>query len=685
MYFMSHIMRTNEIFYIILKYLNDKKDGYTQRKIFFANNIDNKNAAVFNKTFNSLVKNGYIVMNGDKAYLSSEYFVGTLYCSNGVQFTYRQQDKFILDTQSAFPVDGDVVLVKISDEKRLTGTVVKVLKRTDKHIAGIFVKQGLQSFIIPEDKSRYKYDLFVENAMEEETPNYAKVDAILEPFDTGLKPVGKIVRVIRNKTDDSARNKLATLAKYGFSSKFSKEALEEAANIKKKVSHSAFKESVIVDKPVFIISDKQSAHTAYSAQKTKNGFEITVYTIDVASKIVEGSNLDKEARQKALSCCLNNEFINILPQDLIDAKISFSEGQKRSSVAFKLYFDVTGHRTGFDVFEAIVEPCTRVIPSEFMQYLAFRDESFETENFAIIEDLMALSELYTLMDKTKLVFKDNNRIRNIEDGEIEYKQSTIVDDLFYLLKTECEIITSHLFAAYKFPVIHSYYNLPSMFKIERLAAQCKQFDIDVSCLLEEKIEPKDIYNLIHEVDKTYQLAIKYNVFEMIGEKQYSMERTYNFAAGDSTCPIVNPARNYAALYNQRLLKRYIKKTLFNDNVENKVLKTIDDICKDLSKKAKFKNQAEKEYLLFSLVTSFMGEDSIHKAMAYSVSPSGVHVLLQTGIPGLVRFDDYAISDKEFKFVHNNEERIIRLGDNFTVAFDYFDVKNNRFIFKYIEE
>ena len=162
---MSHTMRTNEIFYIILKYLNDKKDGYTQRKIFFANNIDNKNAAVFNKTFNSLVKNGYIVMNGDKAYLSSEYFVGTLYCSNGVQFTYRQQDKFILDTQSAFPVDGDVVLVKISDEKRLTGTVVKVLKRTDKHIAGIFVKQGLQSFIIPEDKSRYKYDLFVENAI----------------------------------------------------------------------------------------------------------------------------------------------------------------------------------------------------------------------------------------------------------------------------------------------------------------------------------------------------------------------------------------------------------------------------------------------------------------------------------------------------------------------------------------
>lgn len=681
---MSQNMRTNEILYIILKYLNDKKDGYTQRKIFFANNIDNKNAAVYNKTFNSAVKHGYIKLVDEKAFLSNEYFVGVLYCSNGVCYTYYNQNKFIVNTDDVFPIDGDTVLVKITDGKRLLGNVVKVLKRTDKHIAGIFVKQGLQSFVIPEDKSRYKYDLYVENVMDEETPNYAKVDTVVEPFDTGLKPVGKIVRVIRNSTEDSARNKLSTLAKHGFSSKFSKEALEEATKIKKKVSHTAFKESVLIDNPVFIISDKNTAHTAYSAKKNKNGFEITVYTIDVAAKVVEGSILDKEAYKKALACCLNDEFINIFPQDLLDSKIAFAEGQKRAAIAFKLVYDTNGNRQSCDVFEAIVEPCACIIPNEFMQYMTYRGETFENENFNIIENLMSLAEFYDTLDKTKLVFKNNNMIRNIEDGEIEYKQSTMVDNLFYLLKTECEIITSKLFAEHNFPAVHSYYNLPSLFNIERLAAQTKDFGIDVSCLLDEKINPDIIFDFIKQIDKKLQPAIKYNLFEMIGSKQYQMELMYNFVAGAPTCPIINPARNYAALYNQRLLKRYIKKTLFNDNVENKVLSNIKDVCTDLSKKSKQKEIAEKEYLLFSLVSSYMGEDSIHKAMAYSISPSGVYVLLPAGIPGLVRFDDYALSDKEFKFVHNNETHVIRIGDEFVVAFDYFDVKNNRFIFKFIE-
>ena len=98
MYSMSQNMRTNEILYIILKYLNDKKDGYTQRKIFFANNIDNKNAAIYNKTFNSAVKHGYIKLVDEKAFLSKEYFVGVLYCSNGVCYTYYNQNKFIVST-----------------------------------------------------------------------------------------------------------------------------------------------------------------------------------------------------------------------------------------------------------------------------------------------------------------------------------------------------------------------------------------------------------------------------------------------------------------------------------------------------------------------------------------------------------------------------------------------------------
>ena len=683
---MSQNMRTNELLYIILKTLNDKKDkGYSQRKIFFANNIPSNSAAVYNKTFASAVKHGYIVIDDkNNARLSPEYFVGTLHVSSGVQFAYRNQDKFILESHSCYPVDEDVVLIKITDARRLTGEIVKVLKRTDKFITGVYVNQGLTTFVIPDDKKRYKHDIFVNNEMLSEVPNYAKVELKLDAFDIGLKPLGIINRVIRNATEDNARNKLATLSKYGFSPRFSQKALQEAETIKSRISHSSRQDRVLVDIPVFIISESTSSQVAFSCKKNKSGFVVTVYTPDVAGKVIEGSQLDLEAKSKALACCLNNEFINILPQDLITSKIAFSEGQKRLSIAFKLQYDITGTLEDCNVFEAIVEPSTRVNSTAFMHYLAFRGESFENEYFTIIEDLMALSELYDVLDKSRLVFKNKNQIRCIEDGEIEYKENTLLDDLFYILKTDCEMITSKLFSDSNFPCVHSYFKLPSIFRIERLINQCKPFGVDAGCLLEEKITPYDINKFIYSLPDNLQEAVKCNIYDMLGPKQYGKEKTYNYVVGGITCPIINPTRNYAALYNQRLLKRYIKKTLFNDNVENQVIVNIDNICNYISNKSNDKSCAEKEYLLFSLVDNLMSEDATYDALAYSVSPSGVSIILSSGITGLVRFDEYELSDKEFKFTYNGEDRTLKIGDNCHVMFDYFDVKNNRFIFKYTD-
>lgn len=678
-------MRTNELLYIILKYLNDKRGTkLTQRKIFFANNISNNNAAVYNKTFNSAVKAGYIVMDGDYASLSPEYFVNTFHVKGGFQYCfYNQEEKYAVNIEAGCPIDGDVVLVRINDAMRYTGSVVKVLKRTSKKIVGTFVNQGAVSFVIPDNKQKYKHDIFVGNEMASEMPNYSRVELTVEPFDVGLKPNGIVHKVIRNAAEDSVNTKLSVLSKYGFSAHFPQQVLQEASSVKARVSYSAFKERVLVDVPVFIISEQNCSPFAVSAYKRKEGFEITIYTADIAAKVVEGSIIDKEAKKKALACCLNNEFIDIFPQEFLNTKIYFSEGQKRLAVAFKLLFGADGKLANYTVFEGIVEPSATINPNELMRYLAFRGEDFEIAHAHVIEDLMTLSDLYDVIDKSRLVFKRGNSIfpQNMSD---EFLGDNVLDNLFYLLKLDCEKMTARIFAESNFPIVHSFYKLPNLFELERFKTQCEALQLNPQCMFEDKIQYEDVNSFLKTAPADMRFALKNNIVDMIGAKQYSMEHSYNYIAGGITAPIFNPSRNYAALYNQRLLKRYIKKTLFNDNVENKVLISIKDVCNVLNDKSGKKLAAEQEYTLTSLVSNFMGEDTVYTATAYSISPSGVKIVLESGLHGLVRFEDYALSDKEFKFVYAGKEHVIRIGDKFKVIFDYFDLKNNRYIFTYTE-
>ena len=676
-------MRTNELLYIILKYLNDKRGTkLTQRKIFFANNIPNSAAAVYNKTFNSAVKAGYIVMDGDYASLSPEYFVNTFHIKNGFQYIFRnQEEKYAVNIEAGCPIDGDVVLVKITDEMRYTGSIVKVLKRTSKKIVGTFVNQGAISFVIPDNKQRYQYDIFVSNEMADEMPNYSRVELTIEPFDVGLKPRGIVHKVIRNAAEDTVNTKLSVLSKYGFSAHFPEAVLQEAAAIKSRVSYSAFQERVLVDVPVFLISEQNCSPVAVSAYKRKEGFEITIYTADVAAKVVEGSILDKEARKKTLACCLNNEFIDIFPQEFLNTKIYFSEGQKRLAVAFKLLFGVDGKLANYTVFESIVEPSATINPNELMRYLAFRGEDFEIAHSHVIEDLMTLSDLYDVIDKSRLVFKRGNSIFPQVMSD-EFLGDNVLDNLFYLLKLDCEKITARIFAESNFPIVHSFYKLPNLFALERFKAQCEALNVNPQCMFEDKISYEEVNSFIKLAPSELRVALKNSIIDMINEKQYSMEHSYNYIAGGIASPIFNPSRNYAALYNQRLLKRYIKKTLFNDHVENKTLASIQDVCRSLNDKSGKKLAAEKEYTLTSLVGSFMGEDTVYTATAYSISPSGVKIVLESGLHGLVRFEDYALSDKEFKFVYAGKEHVIRIGDKFKVIFNYFDLKNNRYVFEY---
>ena len=679
---MSRNLRTNSIKYLILNYIYSHRNHALKRpKIFFGINIPTSNAAVFNKTFELVKSMPYIIVKEDTVQWDPRYFIGKLHV-NHIEFVYRNKDKFLVSYHNMLhPMDGDEVVIAVEDERRLTGNVVDVIKRTTKAIRGTVSRLNDTIFIVPEDKKRYKHDIYIPDT---DIDNYTKVEIKLDEFDTKLKPAGVIQRKIRSVAEDNERNKRAILAKYGFSYKFSNEELEEAMKIKKKISNNAYNDSVIVDVPVFLINDNYYADMAYSAKKNADKtVDITIYIPDIAAKISEGSKLDKAALSRGIACNLNGEIVDIFPKELLEERLMFSEGQKRLAIAFKLTFDTNGHRVNYDVFEAVITPCKAINSFDLIEYLKYRDEVFETSYYSIIDELFTLIDTYELINKDCLSFNTSNRVDRVENGHIVTNSSKTMDDMAYLFGMECEKITAEILHSTNFPAIHSYKTLPSMFDIKRLQTQCSVHGIALSDVLKSNnLSPKDVTELINSIfDTDIQHAILVNINNMTSENGFSSQKVYNFMAGTITCPIVNPSQNYAALYNQRLIRRYIMKTLFNDNVMNNVLGNIDEICEILTVKENQRRKIESEYLNILLVEA-MKNDDVQEVLAYSVTPSGVYVQVAHGLVGLVKFEDYEISDKEFVFFIDGERHVIKLGDKFNAKFSHYDIKSNRLVFTY---
>ena len=681
---MSNNRRLSEYKYIILDYLyKNRGKKFNRSKIFFANKIDTKYAPLFNKAYASVSKSEYVICEEERLTWNTDYFISMLHVKNNMEIVYNNEiEKYFASYDEIYPIDGDFVLAKVIDEKRRSCEIIKILKRTTKHIVGTFVQQGFTTFVIPEDKKRYKFDLYVNASLVSDIPNYSKVEVIIEEYNVGLKPTCRISRTIRNTLAKDEKNKIALLAKHGFSEKFSAETTKASQEIKARISQNYLTGKSKIEEPVFIIDTDRPYELAFSSAKTKDGYDITMFIADIASKIVENSVIDKEASEKGVSCQFIDETTSIFPKELLEDKLLFSPGCKRAAIAFKIHFDSLGNRTDYSVFETIVEPSKAIPIDDINTYINIRNEDFEDSYYSLMDEIFALIDLSECIDKTSLIFKDKYKFVLNNDKIINKKISNI-ELLIELLKLECEKITSSIFAYSNFPIIHSYYELPSMFSIERLFNHCDHLNIKPTCLLEEKINPNDILTMLQKVDHDTAAAIMTNINKMIGPVKYSRELFYNFQTKTSTCPITNPASNYCSLYNQRLLKRFISKKLFNDNVENSVLTNIDNICTKMSYKEKEKDAAEKEYFNTIIVDKITKDGMTCDALVYSFSPSGVNVLLNNGLYGLVRFDEHGLSDKKFIFEDNGVQKSLFIGDNIVVSFNYFDIQRNRLIFSYV--
>ncbi len=245
-------------------------------------------------------------------------------------------------------LNKDAVQIEILSKQkssRVTGKVLKIIKRAKECFSGIIEKDKGNFFLVPDDKKVYK-DIFVNgNRSNLEKAVGMKVLLKINNWaDPKKNPEGQIIQVIGKPGENDVEMKSIALEK-GFDPSFSEAVEIEAEKIAKaaeKISPTEISKRRDFRNTLTFTIDPVDAKDFDDAISFKalpnNSFEIGVHIADVSHFVKEKTELDREARKRGFSVYLVDRTIPMLPEALSNNICSLKPNEDR--LAFSSVFKI---------------------------------------------------------------------------------------------------------------------------------------------------------------------------------------------------------------------------------------------------------------------------------------------------------------------------------------------------------
>jgi len=261
-------------------------------------------------------------------------------------------------------LDRDQVLVQLLGEKRNTtpfGTIVSILARERRLVAGTFERRKGVAWLLPDDPHLPDLLPVVPGAEGEAVSGQA---VIAEPIsEEGFTRV-RVVEVLGEPgTAKVEEAKLVHL--FGLHEDFSAAALAEAAALPAEPPAAGREER---EDLAFVTIDPSDARDFDDAlclvPAPGGGYHLWVAIADVAAYVRPGSALDQEAASRGCSVYLPGRVVPMLPPRLSGDLCSLKPGERRLALVVELVFDAQGVRQGRRIFPAVIRSRARLTYEE---------------------------------------------------------------------------------------------------------------------------------------------------------------------------------------------------------------------------------------------------------------------------------------------------------------------------------
>lgn len=558
-----------------------------------------------------------------------------------------------------------------------TGQVVKVIDRAKKQFVGSLVVREGANWLIPDDRKMY-VPLVVPEAKPEQIGKKALIK--MTGWPTGQQyPHGEVVQILGEKGDHETEMQSIILDR-GIDTNFPPQVDKEAHDIEKK--EKPLPENEIAQRRDFRgtftctidPADAKDFDDALSLKDLGNGkYEIGVHIADVAYYVRPGTELDREALNRATSIYMVDRTIPMLPEVLSNDLCSLNPHEDKFAFSAVFVMDMEGtiHERWFG--RSVINSDKRFSYEEAQKSLDTKGEHFE-----ILDTLNKISfKLRAEKYKNGAIDFETEEVKFKLDAhgkpiEVIKKQRLDTHKLIeeYMLLANKEVakfIYDYQKKAGEGISIYRIHDLPDQERIADLSLflQALGYHLPVK---QGKVSSQDINTLLKSIEgKPEESLIKTATIRSMAKAIYSTKNIGHFGlAFQFYTHFTSPIRRYPDLVVHRVLDSILKG---DKNAVKDQLRSLEKIATHSTDKEIDAAEAERasiKYKQVEFMAEHVGEE--FNGIISGVTEWGLYIEEEKSrCEGMVPLrelgDDYYVFNKKtYSIEGDRTKKKFRLGD-----------------------
>lgn len=598
-----------------------------------------------------------------------------------VTLNEEEDDLFIGRNDVNYAIDGDTVevaITKVADRSKGTSAEAKVIDVLEHSL-----KTAVGQLILDEEKPKYAGYIRSKNQKISQ-PIYIKKPALVLDGTEILKVeidkyptkkhdffVANVLDVVGHK-DDPGIDVLEVLESMDIVSEFPERVLKEASAIPETLSEKDFERRLDLRNEItFTIdgADAKDLDDAVHIKKLENGhFELGVHIADVSYYVKEGSELDKEALNRATSVYVTDRVIPMLPERLSNGICSLNPNVDRLTQSAIMEIDQKGQVVKHTITQTIIKTTFRMTYSDVNDMIA-GDEEKRAAFKAILPSVEAMVELHTILERMRykrgaLNFDTKEaKILVNKTGcpvDIVLRQRGLAERMIESFMLVANETVAEHFATLNLPLIYRIHEEPKAEKVQKFIDYASTFGVRVYGTANSMSQSalQDIMKAVH--GQPYEEVLSMMLLRSMQQARYSEHNHGHYGlAAEFYTHFTSPIRRYPDLLVHRMVRDYGHSKEIAEHFEQ----VIPDIASQSSSRERRAIEAEREVEAMKkaeFMEEFVGEE--FDGIVSSVVKFGLFVELPNTVEGLIHVTNLP------EFFHYNERNLTLQGEKSGVVF-----------------
>lgn len=621
----------------------------------------------------------------------------------------QEQDVFIKNEELNGAMHNDRVIVRLhrhlQDGRKREGEVIRILKRANERIVGTYESSRHFGFVVPDDK-RLFHDIFIpKNETADAKDGDKTVVEITHWPEARRNPEGRVIEVLGHKNDPGT-DILSIVRKYQLPEAFPENVQWEAEGIALEISPQEYaNRRDLRDLPMVTIDgeDARDLDDAVTLKILDNGhYYLGVHIADVGYYVTEGSNLDKEALNRATSVYLVDRVIPMLPPRLSNGICSLNAGEDRLAMTCFMEINSKGDTVNHEIVQSVIRVKERMTYNNVRKILEDKDpELMERyrDYVGLFENMSALCHILRekRIKRGAIDFDfPESKVKLDEKGkplEIVRRDRSIAEMIIEEFMIAANETVAEHFNWLEAPFLYRVHESPDLDDITSLNEFLGAFGYQIRANSAGEVNPGAYQLIVDKVrGKSEEKAVNMTMLRSMKHARYAHEPLGHFGlAAKYYSHFTSPIRRYPDLAIHRVIREFQEKGTLSGKRLKDLTSTMIMYAEQSSLRERVAEDAERESVDLKKV-EYMKDFIGDKFTGYisGVTSFGFFVELPNTVEGLVHVstlndDYYQFVEKHLMLVGEHTNKVFRIGDTVKVTLTKVSVEDRNIDFEIIPD